>query len=149
MGEVRESTSGEVATARSLSRAIPPPCVARIAFTALSALRFRAYLVGMGRDVALYHPRAAEHRVLYRVIDEHLEAFLEAVARHPEGHRLPKFVEQEFREFLTCGVLVPGFARLRCTALASPPFERIHSCEPRSVRNLRRRERSWLHSECR
>jgi len=27
---------------------------------------------------------------------------------------LLRFVEQEFREFLTCGVLAHGFARVRC-----------------------------------
>jgi|SRR5712691_644340 len=33
-------------------------------------------------------------------------------------NRLPKFVEREFREFLTCGVLAHGFARLRCDVCA-------------------------------
>jgi len=28
---------------------------------------------------------------------------------------LPAFVEQEFYDFLTCGILAHGFARLRCT----------------------------------
>jgi transposase-like protein len=27
---------------------------------------------------------------------------------------LPRFVEQEFRDFLTCGSLVAGFARFHC-----------------------------------
>jgi hypothetical protein len=62
-----------------------------------------------------YRPRAAEHTVLYRVIDEHLDAFLEMARRHADGTPLPAFVEQEFRDFLTCGVLAHGFARLRCT----------------------------------
>ena len=49
--------------------------------------------------------------VLYRVIDE-------------------PFVEQEFRDFLTCGLLSHGFARLRCTDCA---FERLvpFSCKGR------------------
>jgi hypothetical protein len=38
---------------------------------------------------------------LYRVIDEHLDTFLEAAAQHADGHRLPKFVEQESRDYLT------------------------------------------------
>ena len=44
--------------------------------------------------------------------------------------RLPKFVEQEFRDFLTCGVLAHGFARLRCGDCA---FERLvpFSCKGR------------------
>ena len=45
-----------------------------------------------------------------------------AAAQHADGHRLPKFVEQEFRDFLTCGVLEHGFARLRCGDCA---FERL------------------------
>src|SRR2546425_12308062 len=79
---------------------------------------------------AEYRPRAAEHGVLYRVIDEHLETFLDAAAQHADGHRLPKFVEQEFRDFLTCGVLEHGFARLRCSDCA---FERLvpFSCKGR------------------
>jgi len=80
--------------------------------------------------LAGYQPRAAEHSVLYRVIDEHLETFLDAAAQHADGHRLPKFVEQEFRDFLTCGVLAHGFARLRCGDCA---FERLvpFSCKGR------------------
>src|SRR2546427_6995136 len=65
-----------------------------------------------------YRPRDAEHAVLYRVIAEHLEAFLETAKRHADGSPLPEFVEQEFRDFLTCGVLAHGFARLRCTDCA-------------------------------
>ena len=49
----------------------------------------------MAHRLAGYQPRVAEHGVLYRVIDEHLEAFLDAAAQHADGHRLPKFVEQE------------------------------------------------------
>jgi hypothetical protein len=69
----------------------------------------------MSRSVGDYRPRNAEHTVLYRVIDEHLDAFLETAGRHADGASLPAFVEQEFRDFLTCGVLAHGFARLRCT----------------------------------
>jgi hypothetical protein len=47
--------------------------------------------------LAAYQPRAAEHGVLFRVIAEHLEAFLDTAARHADGHRLPRFVEQEFQ----------------------------------------------------
>src|SRR6266849_3818182 len=79
---------------------------------------------------AEYRPRNAEHGVLYRVIDEHLETFLDAAADPAEGSRLPMFVEQEFRDFLACGVLERGFARLRCGECA---FERLvpFSCKGR------------------
>jgi len=77
-----------------------------------------------------YRPRDAEHGVRYRVIDEYLDAFLETVRRHADGAPLPAFVEQEFRDFLTCGVLAHGFARLRCTECA---LERLvpFSCKGR------------------
>lgn len=53
-----------------------------------------------------------------RDVDEHLETFLEMARRHADGASLPGFVEQEFRNFLTCGVLAHGFARLRCTSFS-------------------------------
>jgi hypothetical protein len=84
----------------------------------------------VAQRLAGYQPRVGEHGVLYRVIDEHLETFLDAAADHADGHRMPKFVEQEFRDFLTCGVLAHGFARLRCGDCA---FERLvpFSCKGR------------------
>jgi len=48
------------------------------------------------------------------VINEHLETFLREAIERGNGSGLPRFVEDEFREFLTCGVLAHGFARLRC-----------------------------------
>src|SRR5262249_61873281 len=77
-----------------------------------------------------YRPRDAEHAMLYRVIDEHLDAFLETARRHADGAALPAFVEQEFRDFLTCGVLAHGFARLRCTGCALERLVAV-SCERR------------------
>ena len=70
-------------------------------------------------DSLAYRPRDPGRSVLYRVVDEHLDAFLDAAAHHADGARLPKFVEQVFRDFLTCGVLAHGFARLRCGDCAS------------------------------
>ncbi len=78
-----------------------------------------------------HQSRDAERGELYCVVvKEHLEAFLNAVAQHADGWRLPKFVEQEFRHFLTCGVLAHGFGRLRCGECA---FERLvpFSCKGR------------------
>ena len=69
----------------------------------------------MSRSVGDYRPRDAEHAVLYRVLDEHLDAFLETTRLQADGVPLPAFVEQEFYDFLTCGILAHGFARLRCS----------------------------------
>ena len=66
----------------------------------------------------MYRPRDAEHTVLHQVIAEHLEVFLRAVAETGDGAGLPQFVEREFREFLTCGVLEQGVARFRCEGCA-------------------------------
>ena len=48
--------------------------------------------------------------MLHQVIGEHLEAFLGAAAEAGEGAGLPRFVEREFREFLTCGAFEHGAA---------------------------------------
>jgi hypothetical protein len=57
----------------------------------------------------LYRPRAVEHTVLHQIVREHLATFLRtARAQHESG--LPAFVEQEFRDFLTCGAWARGFA---------------------------------------
>jgi hypothetical protein len=48
----------------------------------------------MPLSAADYRPRDAEHAVLYRVIDTHLEAFLETAKRHADRPPLPEFVER-------------------------------------------------------
>ena len=53
-------------------------------------------------SAANYRPRDAEHAVLYRVIDEHLEAFLETAAQHADGSRLPAFRSEERRVGKEC-----------------------------------------------
>ncbi len=79
---------------------------------------------------AAYRPRDPERGVLHTVVRAHLETFLRDAARRGEGAGLPQFVEQEFRQFLTCGVLAHGFARLRCDTCA---LERLvpFSCKGR------------------
>jgi Transposase zinc-binding domain len=67
---------------------------------------------------AVYRPRDAEHGVLHAVVRKHPETFLREAAQRADGAGLPQFVEQEFREFLACGVLAHGFVRLRCDTCA-------------------------------
>src|SRR5947209_11001865 len=71
-----------------------------------------------------------EGTVLHRVVRDHLETFLREVADRTDGGGLLRFVEREFREFLTCGVLAHGFARVRCEGCA---YERLvpFSCKRR------------------
>ena len=76
-----------------------------------------------------YQPRHAETSVLHGVIRDHVDDFLRAAADRADGAGLPEFITREFREFLTCGVLAHGFARVRCEQCA---FERLvpFSCYP-------------------
>ena len=52
--------------------------------------------------------------MLHRTLREHLETFLAEARARSDGDGLPRFVERELREFLSCGVLARGFARFRC-----------------------------------
>ncbi|TMB56659.1 MAG: DUF4102 domain-containing protein [Deltaproteobacteria bacterium] len=77
-----------------------------------------------------YQPRSSEGSVLHGLVRDHLETFLQAAIARGEGTGLPDFVEREFRDFLGCGVLARGFARVRCGDCA---FERLvpFSCKGR------------------
>ena len=83
-----------------------------------------------GVGAASYEPRAMEGTVLHRVVRENFETFRAEIAARTDGGGLPQFVEREFRDFLTCGVLSRGFARVRCEGCA---FERLvpFSCKRR------------------
>jgi hypothetical protein len=77
-----------------------------------------------------YQPRDAVGTILHRVVRENLETFLREAADGSDGDGLPRFIEREFREFITCGALSRGFARVRCEGCA---FERLvpFSCKKR------------------
>src|SRR5437773_11117349 len=83
-----------------------------------------------GVGAASYEPRAMEGTVLHRVVREHFETCRAEIAARTDGGGLPQFVEREFRDFLSCGVLSRGFARVRCDGCA---FERLvpFSCKRR------------------
>ncbi len=61
-----------------------------------------------------YTPRFPEQTLLHRIVGEQLEPFL-ARARET-GQPAPRFIEQELRAYLRCGVLAHGFLRLHCDA---------------------------------
>ena len=68
--------------------------------------------------------------VLHTVVRENLDTFLREAADRSDGAGVPRFIEREFREFLTCGILACGFARVRCEGCA---YERLvpFSCKRR------------------
>lgn len=61
-----------------------------------------------------YEPRHPAQGPLYQIVHEHFETFRADTARVRDGEGLPRFVEQEFRDFLRCGWLAGGFARFHC-----------------------------------
>jgi hypothetical protein len=68
--------------------------------------------VSSGPDETAYTRRTPEQTLLHRVVREQLETFLaRATAR---GQAPPRFIEQELRAYLRCGILAHGFLRLRC-----------------------------------
>ena len=57
----------------------------------------------------LYARRRPEETVLYQLVREHLESFLDEGRRRSEhGEGYPAYVEQTFRRFLSCGVMACG-----------------------------------------
>ncbi len=59
-----------------------------------------------------YRRRTPEDTVLYDVVRDRVETFLETAR---QGERtIPRFVEREFRAYLQCGILAYGFVRVHC-----------------------------------
>jgi len=72
-----------------------------------------------------YRRRDPEATTLHRIIRENLESFL--ASAEEEGRPVPAFVEEEFREYLKCGVLAYSFTRLYCDACRRSRYV-AHSC---------------------
>jgi len=62
--------------------------------------------------VAEYERHEPEKTLLHEVVREQLEGFLASSSRREQP--APRFIEQELRGFLRCGVLAHGFLRLHC-----------------------------------
>jgi hypothetical protein len=58
-------------------------------------------------------PRRPAQTVLYAIVRDHLEAFLEH-ARESYDRGLPHYVEQALRAYLECGIFSHGFLRFHC-----------------------------------
>ena len=76
-----------------------------------------------------YQRRVPEQTLLYRVLAENLETFLERC--HTEEHELPRYVEKELRDYLACGVLGHGFVRLKCSGCGKEERPLAFSCKGR------------------
>ena len=60
---------------------------------------------------------------------EHLETFLDRTRN--EDHELPRYVENELREYVDCGVLGRGFASCACESCGKS-FAAAFSCKGRA-----------------
>ena len=60
-----------------------------------------------------YARREPEKSALHLIVREHLETFL-ATVREERGKDLPRYVEEELRRYLRCGILAHGFLRVVC-----------------------------------
>ena len=59
-----------------------------------------------------YHRHRPEQTALYAIVAEHYPRFVQAIEQ--SGGYLPKFVRQEFEDYLKCGLLEHGFLRVKC-----------------------------------
>ena len=62
--------------------------------------------------MAEYERHKPEKTLLHEVVREQLEGFLASASHRDQP--VPRFIEQELRAFLRCGVLAHGFLRLHC-----------------------------------
>ena len=61
-----------------------------------------------------YTRHRPEHTLLHRLVEQHYPHLLSTLSEQDQS--LPKYVRQEFEEYLKCGRLEQGFLRLRCEA---------------------------------
>ena len=62
-----------------------------------------------------YPSRNPSDTILYKVVQENLETFIQLAEMDPNRKGLPEYVKREFYEYLRCGILANGFLRLQCT----------------------------------
>ena len=68
---------------------------------------------------------------LHGLVAKHLETFVR-FAEERSGRALPRYVTEEFRAYLRCGVLAHGFGRARCAGCGHDMFVAF-SCKLRGV----------------
>jgi hypothetical protein len=93
---------------------------------------------GPGSPKYDHAPRRLTETVFYAIVRDHVEAFL-AHVRESYERALPRYVEQAFRAYLTCGVFAHGFLRPGAGE-ATQDDSRQETCGPRggdAVRRLR------------
>ena len=65
--------------------------------------------------IRAYQARSPSETLLYKVIQENLETFIQLTESDPTKKSLPEYVKREFYEYLKCGILANGFLRIQCS----------------------------------
>ncbi len=78
-----------------------------------------------------YLPRRPTETVLYGLVRQNLEPFLAYAREHYDGG-LPRYVENELRAYLKCGLFSEGFVRCHCDACGHDLLVAF-SCKSRTV----------------
>lgn len=83
---------------------------------------------------AFYHPRNPRESPLYRLLEEHYAEFERRYPEHYQAHYgfFRPVIHKAVHEFLKCGDLREGFARVRCPACRHE-FYVAYSCKQRCV----------------
>ena len=81
----------------------------------------------------IYHPRRPAATLLHKTVREHLETYL-ADAGHDDdlAADIPFHVQAAFRQYLKCGILAHGFARVYCAGCGHD-FLVAFSCKGRDI----------------
>lgn len=61
-----------------------------------------------------YERRTPERTVLHELVSRYAQTML-AELRDADGRGLPRHIDRELAEYLRCGILTHGFARVRCS----------------------------------
>ena len=89
------------------------PCLARASLMRAALLASSCPATPAAPEPRPYARHRPETTALYLVVREHLETFLSTV-REERGKDLPRYVEEELRRYLRCGILAHGFCRVAC-----------------------------------
>lgn len=82
---------------------------------------------------SVYRPRRPAATLLHKTVREHLEAYLVTAECDDDlAANVPFHVQAAFREYLKCGILAHGFARVYCSA-CKHDFMVAFSCKGRDI----------------
>ncbi len=79
------------------------------------ALPVSARQLSFAETIKSYPTRNPSETILYKVVQENVETFIQMSEADPNRKGLPEYVKREFYDYLRCGILANGFLRLQCT----------------------------------